>query len=206
MLQLISAFSVFLYTFLSFAELPLNKIPPIIRLEGDRGKLVETRGPWTSEILQNKGLKNSQVSVLFYVAPSEKELNRKASDAITAKKFPRDQYNSYAVVNMAASWWPNAIIASKIKKSQKEFPHTIYVEDRKAVLVKEWGLKDNSNDVLIFDREGKVVFSKDGKLSDKEIERMLSVLSQHIYQKPASAPKKAVTTPPKSNVVSKQKP
>ena len=103
MLKLISVLYLFLYTFLSFAELPLNKIPPVIRLEGDRGKLVETRGAWTSESLQNKGVKNPQVSVLFYVAPSEKELNRKASDAIKAKKFPRDQYNSYAVINMAAS-------------------------------------------------------------------------------------------------------
>ena len=149
--------------------LVLNEQPPLITLEGESGGRVDGT-PWSSKDLLGK------VHILFYVAPSKKELNREATDAISAADFPKDKYSSVAVVNMAASAWPNFLIASKIASSQKEFPRTIYVKDVNRAFVNKWQLKDDSSVVVIFDRTGKVIFRYDGKLPAGEIEKMLSIL------------------------------
>ena len=166
---------------------------PLIELSGDAGGRVkenpETKSKnWSSQELRDK------VHVIFYVAPSQKELNRKASSAITAAKFPRDKYSSVAVVNLASSWIPNFLISKKIEASQKEFPHTTYVKDIKRAFVEKWGLKDKSNDVVIVDKNGKVAFVFRGKLADKDIENMLKVMRKHILgDKPVKKPASKTT-------------
>ncbi len=163
-----------LHSYVGFATLPLNQVPKKITLSGEQGGLVKEDKAWTSDAFQGK------VSVLFYVAPGEKDLNKEATDAIKAENFPREQYQSYAIVNLAASAWPNFLIEKKLKASQEEFPHTIYVKDKQKVLVKEWNLKDDSNDVVVFDPAGKVVYSCDGKLDKPEIQKLLSVIKENL--------------------------
>lgn len=158
---------------ISYAALPLGQSPATIKLNGTEGGKVDGSS-WDSTELKGK------VSIIFYVAPSEKDLNKAASDAIKAANFPKDKYQSYAIINMAASSWPNFIIASKIRQSQEEFPTTIYVKDVKRKLVNQWGLADNSNDVVILDKNGKVAFSHDGKLDDQKIKEMLSAIEKNI--------------------------
>ena len=48
------------------------------------------------------------------------------------------------------------------------------------ILVEQWGLADDSNDALIFDREGKVVFSVDGQLNTLQIEEMLQTIRKNL--------------------------
>jgi predicted transcriptional regulator len=50
------------------------------------------------------------------------------------------------------------------------------VMDYKKVLVNEWGLGDHNNDVVIFDKQGKVLFSVDGQLNDSQIKQMLAAV------------------------------
>jgi len=62
----------------------------------------------------------------------------------------------------------NDTFSSALKSKQKEFPYTLYVKDKSSVLVKEWGLADNNSDIIIFAKNGKVLFHKDGKMSEIE--------------------------------------
>ena len=156
-------------------KLPLGEVPPLLKLEGNGGGRVDGK-PWSSLNLVGK------VHVLFYVAPSQKELNRQASDAIKKEKFPREKYASIAVVNMAASSWPNFILSTKIKSSQKEFPHTLYLKDVDRAFVKNWDLKDNSNCVLVFGTKSEVLFRFCGKLPETKIKEMLSILRANIVK------------------------
>ena len=84
------------------------------------------------------------------------------------------------VINIAATWMPNFAIQMKLESKQKEYPTTTYVKDMQKILVEQWGLADDSNDALIFDREGKVVFSVDGQLNPSQIEEMLQTIRKNL--------------------------
>ena len=74
------------------------------------------------------------------------------------------------------TWAPDFAIQSSLEEKQKEFPHTLYIKDIEKLLVKAWNLDDDNYDVLVFDPSGKVVFSKDGKLSEEELELMIKTI------------------------------
>ena len=154
----------------SNAELPIGSTPKTIVLQGEQGKLVDGGGPWKSD--RFKGF----VTILFYVDPDESDLNNAASEALKDANLPADQVRSVAVINMDATLLPNFLIQGKLEDKQKEYQNTLYVMDYKKVLVNEWGLGDHNNDVVIFDKQGKVLFSVDGQLNDSQIKQMLAAV------------------------------
>ena len=160
---------------LLWAELPLGTAPPAVVLSGEEGGLVKDGRPWESKSLAGK------VSVIFYVDPDERDLNNKASAALEAETALEDyrkagKFASYAIINMAATWLPNAVLTGMIEDSQEEFPNTIYVFDMKEVLHKKWSIATDSNNIIVTNMQGDVVFSKDGQLSDSEIQAMLQAI------------------------------
>ena len=155
------------------AELPLGEVPTVIELSGDKGGRINGES-WSSSELHGK------VYSLFYVDPDEADLNNDASEALKAEDFDKQKYGSVAVINMAATWMPNFAIQMKLESKQKDYPDTTYVKDMEKILVEQWGLADDSNDVLIFDREGKVVFSVDGQLNPSQIEEMLQTIRKNL--------------------------
>ena len=160
-------------------KLLVGKKPPHIRLDGKSGGTVDGAA-WDTRNLTGK------VSIIFYVAPSKKDVNSKASAAIKAAKFPKNQLQSYAVINMAASSWPNFIISSKIKDSQKEFPTTTYVKDVQRTIVNSWAMADDSSNVLILDKTGLVAFRHDGRLDDGQISKMLAAIRNSLKPAPSA--------------------
>jgi YtfJ family uncharacterized protein len=167
--------SALLYSGLSMATLTLDKVPKEIKLEGNLGGKVDGSS-WSSAELVGK------VHVLFYAAPSKKNMNEKARDVLKAHNFPQETFGSLAVVNMKASLWPNGLIAKELKKSQEENPRTLYIKDIEKTLVNEWALADNSNDVVVFNKEGKVIFSVDGKLSDEQVQNMMTLIKKELAE------------------------
>lgn len=153
--------------------LEIGNVPSKVLLEGDNGGKTDGTA-WDSSMLKGK------IYTLFYVDPDERDLNSGLADALKAKNFDRKKVNSVAIVNLAATWLPNAIIESKLKAKQKKFPHTVYVKDKKKVLVKKWGLADDNSDILIFNQEGKLIYKKFGKVSEKEIVEVLKLIEENI--------------------------
>ncbi len=147
----------------------VGEVPKGVTIEGDNGGLI-AGGAWNSSSLKDK------VHVVFYVDPDEKDTNEAFADALKAAALDRSKYASVAIVNLGATWKPNVIIEALLKKKQKKFPDTIYVKDKNKVLVKEWDLKDDSSDILVFDKSGKVLYSKAGKLEKQEIDTVLSLI------------------------------
>jgi YtfJ family uncharacterized protein len=157
----------------SAQAIEMGKIPPKVELKDKLGGRLDGQ-PWSSAELQGK------VSVLFYVDPDEKDTNNDASEALNKEKFPDDKYQSFGIINMAATWMPNFAISSALKDKQKRYPKTIYVRDYKKVLVHAWNIADDSSDVLVFDKKGELIFRKDGKLSAAEIQTLLKVIREHL--------------------------
>jgi YtfJ family uncharacterized protein len=151
----------------------IGEIPPKIELREKLGGRLDGK-PWSSEELQGK------VHVLFYVDPDEKDTNNDASEALNREKFSSDKFQSVGIINMAATWLPNFAISSAIKDKQKRYPETIYVRDYKRVLVSTWKIADDSSNVLAFDKKGKLIFRKDGKLTAEEIQTLIKVIHDHL--------------------------
>jgi len=170
------ALAVFFFSLLPMNAFPaaeLGQIPPKVELRDKLGGRLDGT-PWSSEEIKGK------IHVLFYVDPDEKDLNDEASEALNREKFPAEKFQSVGIINMDATWLPNFAISSALKEKQKRYPRTTYVRDYKKVLVKKWNLADDNSDVLAFDKEGKVIFRKDGKLTAEEIQALIQVIKENI--------------------------
>jgi len=168
--ECILGLSFLLAPIVSNAELPVGSTPKTIVLQGEQGKLVDGGSSWKSDMFIG------YVTILFYVDPDESDLNNAASEALKNANLPEDQVRSVAVINMDATLLPNFLIQGKLEDKQKEYQNTLYVMDYKKVLVNEWGLGDHNSDVVIFDKQGKVLFSVDGQLNDSQIKQMLAAV------------------------------
>jgi len=157
-----------------YAELPIGKVPPTIFLEGDLGgRLDGTK--WSSEELVS-----GKTTVLFYVDPDEADLNNHVSEALKAEKFPLDKYGSIAIINLAATWLPNFVLDMKLKSKQENYKNTVYVKDLQKTLVNKWGLTDDSSDVMVFDKEGRTLYSVDGKFTDAQVQEIINVIKKNL--------------------------
>ena len=156
----------------SFA-IEVGKVPSMVSLSGDNGGKVDGSS-WNSRSLKGK------VHIVFYVDPDERKLNESLSQALKKRHFDRTKYASVAMINLAATWLPDAVLESKLKSKQKEFPDTIYVKDKKKVMVRKWGLADDNSDILVFDKNGKLIYKKFGKLSAKEIKDVLALIEKNL--------------------------
>ena len=175
MKTLLSILMIFLLTSCPlFAELPIGEIPPKIVLEGDLGGRLDGTA-WNSEELIS-----GKVRVLFYVDPDESDLNNHVSDALKAENFPIDKYGSVGVANMGATWLPNFAFNMKLKSKQEKHKSTIYVKDLKKTLVNKWGLSDDNSDIMLFGKDGKVLYSYDGKFSDKQVKEIIQAVKDNL--------------------------
>jgi len=174
MRKLFILFFFLLYSSMTFAELPVGETPPNIVLKGDLGGRLDGT-EWNSEEM-NSG----KVIVLFYVDPDESDLNNHVSEALKAEKFPLEKYGSVAVINMGATWLPNAVLNMKLKSKQEEYKSTVYVKDLEKILVKKWGLNDDDSDVVLFGKDGKVLYSVDGKFTDSQVQDLISAVKDNL--------------------------
>ena len=166
-------FAVCLITPVAWAGIEMGQVPEEVQLKGDLGGRLDG-SPWSSKELKGK------INVIFYVDPDERDLNNEASEALKKEEFPRDKFQSYGIINMDATWLPNFVISSSLEEKQKRYPTTIYVRDYEKVLVKEWGIADDNSDVLAFDKDGKVIFIKYGKLNTEDIKKLLQTIRENI--------------------------
>jgi len=157
----------------SVMAIELGKVPSSVSISGKNGGKIDGTA-WSSSMLKGK------IYILFYVDPDKKELNQALAHTLKNKHYDRSKADSIAVINLAATWLPNAILEPMLKKKQKEFPDTLYVKDKKKVLVKKWHLADDNNDILIFDKKGKLIYKKFGKLSAAEIKKVITLIEKNL--------------------------
>ena len=155
--------------------------PQTVDLKDKNGGLVKDGTAWSSASVKGA------VYMIVYVDPDEKDLNEELTQSLKKENFDHEKFRSVAIINMKATWKPNAIISSMLESKQKEFPDTIYVKDYEGVLVKEWGLTDDNYDVVLFDQTGRVLYRKDGKLDGKEIASFISLIKEHLDGGPVTA-------------------
>jgi YtfJ family uncharacterized protein len=157
----------------AWAGAEVGQVPPKVELKDNLGGRLDGK-PWSSDELKGK------VHVLFYVDPDEKDTNNETSEALDKQKFSAEKFQSVAIINMAATFMPNFLISSSLKEKQEKYPRTLYLRDYKKALVQQWKLADDSSDIVAFDKSGKVIFRKDGKLTPEEIQKLLTVIKANL--------------------------
>jgi uncharacterized protein len=166
-------FVVSLVPAVAWAGAEMGQVPSKVELKDNLGGRLDGKS-WSSDELKGK------IHVLFYVDPDEKDTNNETSEALDKEKFPAEKFQSVAIINMAATFMPNFLISSSLKEKQEKYPRTLYLRDYKKVIVQEWKLADDSSDVVAFDRSGKVIFRKDGKLTPDEIKNLVKAIKDNL--------------------------
>lgn len=171
-------------------ELTLGQPAPKFQLSGENGARINGE-PWSSnELIGDK------ITTFFYIDPEERAKNEPVEAAYKKADFPRNKHHSVAVINMAAAWYPNSVLNSQLESKQKEFPHTIYLKDFKKAFVSAWGLEDDSVNLVIFDKDSKVLYLKKGPMNEKDIDEALSTIRTKLAAVETPVPSPSVTPTP----------
>jgi hypothetical protein len=126
-----------------------------------------------------------KVVMIQYTDPDVKDVNDKLSDAVRAKKFPKEGYQGIGIANCKDTWFPNSAIRSKSRQKEKQFPGSVILLDEKHILSDAWQLGDcNGCGVVIVVGKDKVVrFFRKIKTEEESqaaIAEVLKVLDKEI--------------------------
>ena len=166
-----------------YAELPQNSKPAPVELSGKCGGRLDGT-PWSSSEIAGK------VYSVYYIDPDEADLNEPLFAALKAEGYPLDKVQSVAIINMKATWMPAAVLSMALKRKQKKYPRTLYIKDNCRTMVQAWNCTDHSSDIMLFNQQGEVLFSKDGQLTGSEIQTMIDLTWKYIGGKPVNAAQK----------------
>jgi len=151
--------------------LTLNKIPKELQLKGKNGGDINAKA-WSSKMLKGK------VHTLIYIDLDYKDDMKRLLDLINARAFKSSEHKIIAIINLASTWMPNSLIKSKLKANK--MPNILYVFDKNKYLVKNWNLKDNKINVLIFDKKGILIYQESAKFNTAKIQSLIKVIKSEI--------------------------
>ena len=151
----------------------IGKEVPEITISGKDGGTLNEKA-WEAHSMKGK------VIAFFYVDPDVKDLNDALGVRLKAENLDKNKFQTVAVINLAATWMPNALIEMALKEKQKQFPDVLYVKDKNKLLVKTWNLDDDNSDVVIFDKNGKCIYKYFGKLTEKENDKVIALIKKNI--------------------------
>jgi len=124
-----------------------------------------------------------RVGVVYHLAARAgvDDINKPFIDALIAadlpEYLPNSPYKTTTILNTDDALWGTAGIASgRFEKSQKKTTYAIFVNDCSGVAQKCWGLKQKESAVIILDKDGSVLYFKEGKLTEEEIIKSVNLI------------------------------
>lgn len=112
---------------------------------------------------------------------SSKEMNAPLMTAITAAQFPEDKYQTTTVINQDDSiWGTGSFVKSSAQDSKKEFPWSSMVLDEEGTVASAWDLAQESSAIIVQDKQGNVLFVKEGALNESEIKQVISLVKENL--------------------------
>ena len=151
--------------------LDIGEIPSEIILDNTNGGTSQGKA-WYSNSLKGK------VHTLLYMDPDKREDSKLLLDALNKLKHKKGDYTTVAIVNLAATWMPNIILESKLKSKEKELKNMEYIFDKKKYLIEKWQLEDDMSNVFVLDKQGRVIYVKNGKLIAHDVIEILNKINE----------------------------
>ena len=130
---------------------------------------------------------NGKITTIYHLAARSgiDDINNPYIDALIAAQLPEKQpdspYKTVTILNTDDALWGTAGIASgQLEDSQKDTAYAYYVLDEKGVALQTWQLKKKGSAVIVLDRDGTVLYFKDGKLSDNDIASAVAIIKDKL--------------------------
>lgn len=128
---------------------------------------------WASSALPGK----VRVVQHFAGRTAAKEKNEALVTAIKAAHFNPANYQTTSIINADdAIVGTGMFVKSSAEKGKVENPHSQVVLDDKSAVKNAWGLQPKDSAIIVLDKTGKVKFVKEGKLSEGEIQSVISLV------------------------------
>jgi len=135
--------------------------------------------PWSSKGFERKG----KIQVVQYVAANRSALrqNKPFTDALLEKQFPQEKLDATVIVHMADTIaLARPFVVNKLARNKAKRQTVNFVIDDQGVGLQRWGMKHKSFAIIVLDSSGKVLFAKDGPLSEAEIENTIKLIESQI--------------------------
>jgi YtfJ family uncharacterized protein len=135
--------------------------------------------PWSSKSFESKG----KVQLVQYVAANRgaARQNKLFNDTLIEKHFSSEQLSTTVIVQMADTMrFIKGIVVKKLAKNKVKHQTIDFVVDDNGVGLQSWGMKHKSSAIIVLDAGGKVLFAKDGPLSEIEIESTIKLIEKQM--------------------------
>jgi uncharacterized protein len=154
------------------AELKVGEKAPDFKLKDSTGKEYSLEDP------RFKG----KVLYIAYVDPDEKDTNNHVEEALKKERdsggLDKSRYEGFGFANLKASNLPNFLIKSAIK-SKQEKTGALVLLDYDYTILNLWGLKNDSSDVVVLDKERICRYIYNGKLPPEELMKMIQIIKEY---------------------------
>ncbi|NTV48134.1 MAG: redoxin domain-containing protein [Geobacteraceae bacterium] len=154
------------------AEIKVGDKAPDFKLNDSAGK------EYSLNVPQFKG----KVLYIAYVDPDEKDTNNHVEEALKKEQdsgaLDKARYENFWIVNLKATVKPNFIIKSALKSKQKNTGATIILDPDYTIL-NLWGVKNDSSNVVVLDKERVCRYVHNGKLSSEEVVKLVKVIKEY---------------------------
>jgi predicted transcriptional regulator len=119
-----------------------------------------------------------KVLLINYVDPDESDLNEHFTDAMKKAKdegrLKEETYKGIGIADCAATWKPNFAIRAIAGRKAKKYNTTILF-DYDAELREAWGLKKDTSNIILLDKNRKVAAIVRGKVPEDQVERLVQL-------------------------------
>jgi uncharacterized protein len=123
-----------------------------------------------------------KVLYVAYVDPDEKDTNNHVEDTLKQEResgaLDKNRYEGFGIVNLKASNLPNFLIKSSIKSKQEKTGAVILL-DYDYTLINLWGVKNDSSDVVVLDKDRICRYVYNGKLPPDELAKMIQIIKEY---------------------------
>jgi predicted transcriptional regulator len=121
-----------------------------------------------------------RVMSIFYVDPDEKDMNSHVEDVLL--KDPgldrKVSYKGLGITNLKATALPNFIIKGIIK-SKQEKTGAIILLDYDYTILNLWGLKNDSSNLVILDKDRICRYIYKEKLPPEEVAKVIAIIKEY---------------------------
>jgi predicted transcriptional regulator len=119
-----------------------------------------------------------KVLLVNYVDPDESDLNEHFQDAmkkaVDEKRLKKEHYKGIGIADCAATWKPNFAIRLIAGRKAKKYNTTILF-DYKAILREAWGLKKDTANAILLDKNRICRAIVRGRVPDEQVEKLVQL-------------------------------
>ncbi len=133
----------------------------------DAGDKAFTMATWPNKVL-----------LINYVDPDESEVNEPFNEAMRKAReaglLLSTDYMGLGIVDCKSTWKPDVLIRTIAGNKAEKYKRTILF-DYDAELRESWGLKEDSSNVILLDKNHVVKYISRGKIADEQIQSVVQM-------------------------------